>query len=227
MYPHRIRLRGPWEAEPLASGPPPLRMTLPARWGEAGLPGFAGAVRFRRKFGLPRRIDDLERVWLTCAGVEGRSDWSLNGELLGSLALSAVTAEFEVTRRLRGRNELVVEVEAATDAGGLWGEVALEVRCSAYLRGVRAEAERSGAGVRLRVRGEVSGEAGGPLELYVLAGGGTVGYGPCRAGGAFEVVTEELKAGELPPAVRVDLVCGAVIWYALEIEVSHASTKCR
>ena len=40
MYPHRIRLRAPWQAEPLAGG----------------------GVRYRRGFGLPRRVDDFERV---------------------------------------------------------------------------------------------------------------------------------------------------------------------
>jgi hypothetical protein len=33
-----------------------------------------------------------------------------------------------VTHSWRTRNRVVVEVEAASDKGGLWGEVALEVR---------------------------------------------------------------------------------------------------
>ena len=49
MYPHRIRLRGPWECEPLARAgggplPPPCRITMPCRWGEAGLADFAGRL---------------------------------------------------------------------------------------------------------------------------------------------------------------------------------------
>src|SRR5262245_40687441 len=47
MYPHRIRLRGPWEYKPV-SGPDPLpapgRMTMPCRWKDQGLPGFSGKV---------------------------------------------------------------------------------------------------------------------------------------------------------------------------------------
>ena len=71
MYPHRIRLRGPWDCEPLArlapgasdgALPPPGRMTLPCRWAEGGLTDFAGRVRFRRRFGYPGRIDAHERV---------------------------------------------------------------------------------------------------------------------------------------------------------------------
>ena len=37
MYPHRIRLRGPWDCEPLSGAAGPLRMNLPCRWAEGGL----------------------------------------------------------------------------------------------------------------------------------------------------------------------------------------------
>src|SRR6266849_10307562 len=96
MYPHRIRLRGPWECEPLAriapdehgqtgrdSLPPPCRMTMPCRWSEGGLENFAGRVRFRRRFGYPGRIDAHERVWLTFAGIGGTAEVWLNGQHLG------------------------------------------------------------------------------------------------------------------------------------------------
>src|SRR5262249_57163388 len=58
LYPHRIRLVGPWEFEPLSRmGEQPLppcgRMTLPARWQGGGLTDFAGRVRFVRRFGYP------------------------------------------------------------------------------------------------------------------------------------------------------------------------------
>src|SRR5881227_2389651 len=98
MYPHRIRLRGPWECEPLARSvvradvtrelrqeelPPKCRMLLPCRWSERGLHDFAGRVRFRRRFGYPGRIDAYERVWLTFAGAGDRSLVALNGSELG------------------------------------------------------------------------------------------------------------------------------------------------
>src|ERR1700730_15097580 len=98
MVPHRIRLRGPWEFEPV-SGPGPLpapgRMTMPCRWRDGGLPGFSGRGRFRRHFGYPGRIDDFERVWLTFAGVDGKAEIHLNGHFLGSLPDGPF--EFEVT----------------------------------------------------------------------------------------------------------------------------------
>src|SRR5436309_4806058 len=126
-YPHRIRLRGPWECEPLARAgvgplPPPCRMTLPGRWGAGGLGDFAGRARFRRRFGYPGRIDAHERVWLTFAGVDAAADVRLNDHPLGRHAGAFEPFEFEVTALLRPRNDLVVEVESPGN-GGLWGEV--------------------------------------------------------------------------------------------------------
>src|SRR5438445_34011 len=155
MYPHRIRLRGPWECEPLARAvkqadgrtemvadalPTSCRMTLPCRWAEGGLQGFSGRVRFRRRFGTPRQLDPHELVWLTFAGVDDTAHVSLNDRFLGRQEKAAEPFEFEVTGSLRERNELVVDVEGPASSGGLWGEVALEVRCRAFLRGVQARA---------------------------------------------------------------------------------------
>ncbi len=142
MYPHRIRLRGPWECQPLArcvlraNGrtefvttdlPGPLRMTMPCRWSEGGLKDFAGRVRFRRRFGYPGRIDDNERVWLTMGEVDGTADVWLNGQSLGRHDAAQQPFEREVTGLLRDRNELQVEVEGP-ETGGIFGEVALEIR---------------------------------------------------------------------------------------------------
>src|SRR6516162_1600298 len=99
MYPHRIRLRGPWECEPLRQQggnaeqalPPPFRMTMPCRWSEGGLPDFSGRVRFRRSFGYPGRIDTHERVWLTFAGIGGEAEIRLNDHLLGRIAWTGET----------------------------------------------------------------------------------------------------------------------------------------
>ena len=52
MYPHRIRLRGPWEFEPLArfgsqaALPPTGRMSLPGRWARGRAAGFRRAGAF-------------------------------------------------------------------------------------------------------------------------------------------------------------------------------------
>jgi beta-galactosidase/beta-glucuronidase len=143
MYPHRIRLRGPWECEPLAQFviradgrkeilttnlPARRRMTMPCRWSEGGLEDFAGRIRFRRHFGYPGRIDENEQVWLTFAGVEGTSEIWLNGQFLSRHEGHVNSFEFDVTKVLQDRNDLRVEVESDTTAGGLYGEVAMEIR---------------------------------------------------------------------------------------------------
>src|SRR2546426_27142 len=125
MYPHQIRLRGPWECEPLARAvehagdiemvaqdlPAPCRITLPCRWRETALADFAGRVRLRRRFGRPRQLDAYEQVWLTFGGAEARAAVSLNNRFLGQQVRPCEPFEFEVTDLLRERNELVVDVE--------------------------------------------------------------------------------------------------------------------
>src|SRR5438876_11024114 len=187
MYPHRIRLRGPWEYEPLARWegqtgdlPPAGRMVLPCRWQEGGLGDFAGRVRFRRRFGYPGRIDSHERVWLTFEGVDAVADVSLNGHILGRHEGASEPFEFEVTSLLRPRNELTVEVESAEN-GGLWGEVAMEIRATAFLRAVRTWVADAEEGNRLHVAGEVVGSSDQPLEMYVLLDRSNVAYATVRS----------------------------------------------
>jgi hypothetical protein len=232
MYPHRIRLRSPWECEPLARAvkhaddrlemvtealPPPRRMIMPCRWGEAGL-DFAGRVRFRRRFGMPRHLDEHEAVWLTFAGVDAAARVTVNGRFLGRQDQAEQPFEFEITELLRERNELVVDIEAMAGNGYL-GEVALEVRCSAFLRAVRAYPELTSESVTLRVQGEAVGTCDRPLELYVLLDGATIAYRtiqPAEQGESFTIVCDTVSADRWngkDQEVRVDLVNGAVIWY--------------
>jgi len=241
-YPHRIRLRGPWECEPLfrtvvgAGGrvertegplPPPCRMTIPCRWQEGSLADFAGRVRFRRHFGYPGRIDSYERVWLTFAGVAGVAEGWLNGRFLGQHEGASEPFEFEVTGLLGPRNELAVEVEARAGDGGLYGEVALEVRRTAFLRDVRLWATGQGETAQLHVAGEVVGTSERPLELYVILDRSTVAYTtvePTATGRPFQLAAAEINVGRQAGTdertsahlVRIDLVDGAVVWYRLE-----------
>ncbi len=197
MYPHRIRLRAPWEQEPL--------------------PGEAGRRRFRRRFGYPGRIDDYERVWLTFSGVKGAVDLWLNEHFLGRHAEAGF--EVDVTSLLGNRNRLEVITEGASGDAGPWEEVALEIRCSAYLRAVRAWVDRDSA--KLHVAGEVVGACDRPLELYVLVDRVSLGYATIEADSAGQPFHLEIDvpAGQVPRVVRVDLVNLAQIWYAAEIEI--------
>jgi hypothetical protein len=191
-------------------------MTLPCRWAEGGLPDFAGRVRFTRRFGYPGRIDDFERVWLTAAGVETSAKLVLNNASIGGFAAASGSFEAEVTALLGQRNVLHVEVEGSSN-GGLWGEVALEVRCRAFLRDIRV---RAVAGA-LEIEGKVIGPAGESLELYVVLGRHTADYAtviPSPEGTPFRM-SAELPAvvdGDGPLVLKLDLVHGATVWYTYE-----------
>ncbi len=126
MYPHRIRLRGPWECEP-PDGSPAFRVSFPCPWGEPPLSGLVGGVRFRRRFGYPGRIDADECVWITFAEAAGSVAVRLNDRLLGE-PKDRASFEYEVTPLLGQRNEVVVEVDGAAVPRGAWGDVALEIR---------------------------------------------------------------------------------------------------
>jgi hypothetical protein len=222
MYPHRIRLRGPWEYELLpagAAGLPPIsgRLSLPCALDNSPLSGFAGRVRFRRRFGLPRRIDDHERVWLTIEGLAGATSVSLNGERMDS---RAVDTEFDVTSWLHERNELIVDIESDDKPITLWEEVALEIRCTAFLRKVQVRARISGGVTILEAIGDVISAREETLELYLILDRRTVAYAPIiatPAGGEFRLRARDLEIDWTEAhAARVELVAGAVVYYEYE-----------
>jgi hypothetical protein len=209
MYPHRIRLRGPWEAEA-----PPRRVAMPCSWAEAGLTGQAGRARFRRNFGYPGRIDAHERVVLVVEGAEAARAW-----LNGSEVAVGQAAEADVTALLKERNALLLEVAVAGDRP--WEEVALEVRCAAHLRGVRFEPGPEG----LAVTGEVVGPAGPELELYVICDRSPSAYAtisPAPEGRPFRLVVPPERAAGAATA-QIDLVNGATVWYTIQQELARPS----
>lgn len=204
MYPHRIRLRGPWELEQ----PDKRRVTVPCRWSDLGI--TTGPILLRRRFGYPGQIDNDERVWLTFERSADIADARLNGNWLGNI--SSRPTEFDVTSLLRDRNQLEVEVQTPTAESSL-GEVALEVRRTAYLRDVRADRH----GQTIHITGTVVGFCEGPLDLYVLQDRSNLGYASVEAepgGKSFEIDVTSPN----PSGVRIELVRGAVVWYAVETE---------
>src|ERR1700722_17883699 len=129
MYPHRIRLLGPWDYEVLpdakVSPEPPLRgrVTMPSDIASAGLPGFSGSLRFSRRFGMPRSRDSEEHYWLVFDAPADSLAVVLNERPLGKLAGSGKFS-FEVTGSLLERNLIEVTVHATKDRDGLIGETA-------------------------------------------------------------------------------------------------------
>jgi hypothetical protein len=197
MYPHRIRLRGPWEATPV--GEEPRRVTIPCRLADWNLTDSPALLT--RKFGYPGRIDADERVWLTLSHVQGSASLTLNGQLLGQAKDSAF--EHNITAQLRPHNLLEIHVR-----GSEIGEVALEVRATAFLQDVKV----CRLGAKLHVQGTVAGTCERPLELYGLVDGRHVLYRPIAAGESFEA---DLEGGR---TVRVELVCVSAVWHAIELD---------
>ncbi len=198
MYPHRIRLRGPWQWETETE-----RGTV-AMPGELPVPG---PLRLRRRFGWPGRLDEYERVWLIFAGIDADVSVLLNDENLGG-HVGAGPFEFDITALLRPRNELRVDIAAGGPAG--MDDIGLEVRPTAWLRDVQTRPEKD----EVCVTGEVTGACNRPLDLYVLAHGSTVGYICVQAGRRFELLIPDVTPDE---AVRVELVNGGVVWYVVEL----------
>jgi hypothetical protein len=100
---------------------------------------------------------------------------------------------------LQPRNELRIVAEGSP------GEIALEIRATAYLTDV----VRDGS----LVRGKVVGTAAGPLDLYLLTERTTVSEHSLTAseqGTAFAIEV-------VGPVDRVELVNGAVIWYSMPV----------
>jgi hypothetical protein len=193
MYPHRIRLRHPWQ-----------------------LDDSAGPVRMSRRFGYPGRIDADERVWLLIEGLAGPGAVALNGIDLGP---ATGDAAFDVTALLRPRNEVVVELPAGPTQEMPWREVCLEVRRTAYLQGVTVRC----AGEVIEVRGRVVGQSAAPLELYVVADRTPVAYTSLtelQGEHAFHLSGPVTAPVAL---VKVELVQGAVVWYAEQHAVTQGS----
>lgn len=127
IYPHRIRLRGPWELELLAryvaAGqgvaaaaevaeglPPATRVDVPGDWGRLLGAEFRGRVRYRRAFHAPP-LSEGEAVWLVVDGVDALGSAALNGEPLGPIPGYAAPAQFDITQRVRPYNLLAIEVK--------------------------------------------------------------------------------------------------------------------
>lgn len=132
--PHSIRLRGPWEFEPvvryvpLPSGqlqaltldlPPCGTSHLPADWGEALGADFLGKVRFTRTFHRPTGLVARSRVWLVIEEVDWQAVVTINGRMCGELIFSAAIAppdcqrcpaRLDITSDLLAQNRLEIVV---------------------------------------------------------------------------------------------------------------------
>jgi len=134
---HVIRLRGPWEYEPLARSivaadgilrettddlPPHGRVHLPTDWGSTLGGDFRGRVRYLRRFGIPTNLEPHDQVWLVIEGVDYFGAVSLNVQPIGEVVGYQSAREFDIRHLLADRNLLTLEIALPRfDAGGATG----------------------------------------------------------------------------------------------------------
>ena len=165
----------------------------------------------RRSFGSPSRIDAYERVWLIAEGLAGRVEASLNDRPLGEF--DRATFGVDVTSLLGARNRLELRLGPATREVVEPIDVALEVRASAWLEGLRLRREDV-----TWLEGLVVGESAEPLEIHVVAD--RHGCGDQTTTASLSGTPFRLRLDRDVDAVRVELIHVASIWWAAD--VSHA-----
>src|SRR5262245_17267846 len=105
---HRIRLKGPWEyqwvasddASPIESSTAVGRVKMPSDW-QSTFGDRAGTVRFRRRFHRPTNLEPHERVSIAFDGIGGSGQVWLNGTTLGTFAAEAHSLAFDITALLQ------------------------------------------------------------------------------------------------------------------------------
>jgi hypothetical protein len=142
--PHVIRLRGPWEYEPLARWvatadgqwtlvnenlPPAGTIPMPADWSAVLGPDFRGVVRFTRRFHRPTGLSPQTSVRLIIEDVYASAVVALNGRLLDEISSqSPGPSSYEISADLQPANEVRVDVAAPPEEPpGRLGLVQLEI----------------------------------------------------------------------------------------------------
>jgi hypothetical protein len=153
---HTIRLRGPWQLEPVSryvpradggyerlsdSLPAAARMQVPADWNGAFGGDFLGRVRYVRTFNSPPGLQFDERVWLVVEPQRSLAIVMMSEETLGVVNADGPPLRFDITHLLSPHNRLEILVDhpviaegrtiesdgASLPPGGLVGEVRLEI----------------------------------------------------------------------------------------------------
>jgi hypothetical protein len=209
MYPHRIRLRGPWT---LKAGP---CETFSVSLGETSTPELdstTGAIQLYRRFSWPQQLQPHERLWLvlerSCV-----SGGALNDRALVLTAVAHDHQECDVTSLTRRSNQLTLDISAGRSHQA-FPNVALEVRCLTFLRQTTWRIDQNNR--RLEISGQLVGVHETPLELYVRVGEVNVFYTPAHANercSMFQYQSEIPAASNEQTAIQIDLVSGGVIWH--------------
>jgi hypothetical protein len=221
MYPHRIRLRGPW--------------TLTTATGQVvhvnvnqGLPtvdSTLSGIQLARRFSWVQPLQPHERLWLVLerSTVTGGK---LNDRALELAGLAPDHQECEVTSLTQRSNQLVLDVPIR-QTHERFPEVALEVRCRTFLR--HAAWRIDPANGMFEVTGLLVGTDPSPLELYARVGEVNVLYAVVRADqsrSAFRYQSE-IPAGarDEDTPILIDLVKGGVIWHRVSGQLGRGQDR--
>jgi hypothetical protein len=126
---HAIRLRGPWECQ--THDGPSRRVHMPAALVAVIDGEHQGRLVCRRRFGCPTCLDPHERVWLVIERPAFSGEAHLNNEPLGRIHITHQIIDFDITNRLRERNDLTLDFDIAAPQAIddlLFADVRLEIR---------------------------------------------------------------------------------------------------
>jgi hypothetical protein len=210
MYPHRIRLRGPWT---LKSDAGVITSVNIHDRSTPELAAAASAVHLCRRFSWVQELQAHERLWLVLEQSVVTTA-TLNDMALELSALALGHQECEITSLTRRSNQLTLNV-APGEAHRPFPHVALEVRCRTFLR--QPTWQLDAANCKLEIAGLLVGLNETPLELYVRVGALNVLYVPVHANepsSPFRYQCEIPAAameGETP--IQIDLVNAGSLWH--------------
>ncbi|MCU0428581.1 MAG: beta galactosidase jelly roll domain-containing protein [Cytophagaceae bacterium] len=191
-----------------------LRMNLPQAWENAGLPGFDGAVWFRKEF-------TLEQVWKGTAvfsfpGIDDMDQVFLNGTLIGATEISGLwnkPRRYSIPENIlkQGKNVLAIRVIDHQGGGGIWDKGAMKImHTKDTLKHVRLEGEWKFL--------PVAEFRNGRFYLYPAS---SLDYlkRPSSQSGSHEVPGSIYNAMVAPLA---PYACRGIIWYQGETNVGRA-----
>jgi hypothetical protein len=123
---HTIRLRGPWQLEPVFRWLPrgdgsferseaelsaAAKMQMPADWSAAFGGDFLGRVRYLRTFNAPPGLVPEERVWLVVEPQRSEARVMMSEETLGTVVAGGGAGRFDITHLLSPHNRLEIFVD--------------------------------------------------------------------------------------------------------------------
>jgi len=139
--PHRIRLRGPWNIEPLwrwvpgdqaswqqssTDLPPGGTFTAPQRWSNVLGPDFRGSAKLSRRFHRPTGLEPDSKLWLVVGDLAWPTEIRLNEQPIASINSGRESGEeppqeslrSEIGRLVEPQNMLILLVTAPPISAG-------------------------------------------------------------------------------------------------------------